>query len=59
MWNFISLVASIPDLIKLWTAVQKRIQESEQDRKVKDDLKKIQEAFNEKDPSKLDHIFNS
>ncbi len=59
MWNFISLVASIPDLIKLWTAVQKRIQEGEQDRKVQDDLKKIQEAFNEKDPSKLHDIFNS
>ena len=57
MWNIISILASIPDLIKIYAAVKKRIDQSEQDRKVKDDLIKIQEAFNDKDPSKLDHIF--
>ena len=59
MMNFISFLASIPDLIKLWSAVQKRIEQSEEDRKVKDDLKKISEAFDEKNPDKLNAIFNS
>ena len=58
MFSFISLLASIPDLIKIYKAVQKRIDQSDQDRKIKDDLKKIGEAFDEKDATKLDHIFN-
>ena len=59
MWNVISFLAAIPDLIKIYGAVKERIEVSQRENHVKDDLKKIQEAFNEKDPSKLNHIFNS
>ena len=59
MWNVISFLAAIPDLIKIYGAVKERIEISQRENHVKDDLKKIQEAFNEKDASKLDHIFNT
>ena len=50
---------SIPDLIKLWNAVHDRVEEVEKSKRVKEDLKKIEEAFSEKDPDKLNAIFNS
>jgi hypothetical protein len=57
--NFFSILLALPDLIKLYQAIQKRINDTETDRKVKDDLKSIKKAFDEKDSSALNHIFNN
>jgi hypothetical protein len=56
--GFLSLLKYIPDLIALVKAIRKAIDEAETDRKVKDDLKAITEAFNAKDSNYLNHIFN-
>lgn len=52
-------IAALPDLIKLFVALEKRIQEQELKNKVADDLKTIHGAFSAKDPSKLTALFNS
>lgn len=56
---FLNFIAALPDLIKLLQAVQKRIDESGVERKVADDIKTIHEAFDAKDPNKLNMLFNS
>ena len=54
-----TLILSLPELIQLLKALQKQIDEAETDRKVKNDLKTISEAFREKDAAKLNALFNS
>lgn len=56
---FMKFIAALPDLIKLFVALEKRIQEQELKNKVADDLKTIHGAFSAKDPSKLTALFNS
>lgn len=55
----VTFIAALPDIIKLLQALQKQADEAETDRKVRDDLKTIHEAFNAKDPAKLNALFNS
>ena len=56
--TFLLLIQSLPDIIKLLGVLDKAAKEAETDRKVKDDVKKIHEAFSAKDPAMLNHIFN-
>lgn len=56
---WVTLFQALPEILKLLQAMQKHIDEAEGDRKVKEDLKKIREAFSEKDPAKLNALFNS
>lgn len=51
-------LTSLPDLIKLLQAVEKGIKQGEVDRKVKDDLKVLHQAFAEKDGAKLTALFS-
>jgi hypothetical protein len=53
------LITALPDLIRLLQAMQKAIDQTAVDRKVKDDLKSLHEAFNAKDAAKINAIFNS
>lgn len=55
-WNFIK---ALPALLELFKTLDKRIQEAELDRKVVDDVKTIHGAFVDKDPAKLNALFNS
>jgi hypothetical protein len=55
--NFWLFLQVLPELLKLFQLLQKRIEEVETDRKVKDDVKKIHEAFATNDASKLDELF--
>lgn len=53
------LVKNLPAILELIKNLQAKIAEANTDRKVKDDLEKINEAFNKKDPELLNHIFKS
>lgn len=55
----IAFFKALPDLIKLIQTLQKRIDEEGVNRKVAQDVKTINEAFSEKDPAKLNALFNS
>lgn len=55
IWAFLT---SLPEILKLILQLQKMIQEANTDRKVKDDVKSIHQAFASNDPSKLNSIFN-
>lgn len=55
---WIKLIALLPELIRLLQAMQTAISEAETDRKIKDDIRSVAEAFKTKDSSKLNHIFN-
>ncbi len=59
-WStFILLCQSLPDLIKLIRALEKAAAEAKTQRKVADDVKTIHEAFESKDPTKLNALFAS
>lgn len=50
---------ALPVLYKLVQVVHSAIEQEKTDRKVKDDLSAIHEAFKAKDATKLDYIFRS
>ncbi len=59
-WQTIqTLIACLPEIIKLLQTLQAQIDESETEKKVADSVKEIHEAFKNKDASKLDDIFKS
>lgn len=53
-----ALLTSLPEIIRLVRAIELALKEAEVDRKVKDDVKAIHEAFTTKDAKKLNDIFN-
>lgn len=57
--KWLSYLTYIPDLIELVKSIQKQIDEAQTKRKVGDDIKSIKKAFDEKDASALNHIFNN
>lgn len=54
-----AFIVALPELLKLIKNIQNKIEEQKKDEKVKDDLKKINEAFENKDAKALNDIFNS
>lgn len=56
--SWLSFLSYLPDLYSLAVSLKKCIDEAETNRKVQDDLKSIKKAFDEKDISHLNHIFN-
>lgn len=56
---FWELLKALPEIVRLLEALQKQQQEVAVNRKVSEDIKTIHEAFNEKDPAKLNALFNS
>jgi len=59
MKTFIAFLTVLPELIRLIKNIEKRIQATETDKKVKEDIKAINEAFEQKDSAKLNRIFDS
>lgn len=55
----LAFLANLPELLRIIALLQKNLESAETDRKVKDDLKKIETAFKDKDASKLNDLFNS
>jgi hypothetical protein len=54
----IQLLISLPDLLKLLDKIDKSMKVREVDGKIKDDIKKINEAFANQDAAALNAIFN-
>lgn len=53
----LTLLKLLPEILSLIKALELAIAKSEQNRKVKDDLNAINEAFKTGDASKLNHLF--
>lgn len=54
-----ALIAALPEILKLIKTIQARIDEAEAERRLKDDIKKINDAFESQDAEALNEIFNS
>lgn len=54
----LAFLASLPEILKLIKNIQKAIEEQETQKKVKDDFKKINKAFETRDAKLLNDIFN-
>ncbi len=54
-----TLMASLPEILKLIKEIQAQIEAAGVDRKAKDDIAAISKAFKEKDAKALHDIFNS
>lgn len=59
MMNLIAFLEALPELIRLFQVLAERISEAQLDRKVKDDLKTLHEAFEDRDEKKLNALFNT
>ena len=55
----INLILCLPDLIKLLNRLEQKNTELGIQTKVKEDIKAINEAFDQNDPEKLRRVFNS
>jgi uncharacterized protein Yka (UPF0111/DUF47 family) len=59
MSAFMTLLKALPEILQLIKALQKAADQAEADRKVKDDIKTIHQAFDANDPELLRRLFNS
>lgn len=59
MIGFWKFLAALPALFRLFGVLERRIREADTNRKVSEDVKKIHDAFEAKDATLLDHLFNS
>lgn len=55
----IALVASFPEVLRLIKHLNDSIEQDKMNRKVKDDLKEINDAFSSKDAKALNDIFHN
>lgn len=53
------VVRLLPELVQLLRAIDEAIKKSEDDRKIKDDVLLIKEAFKTNDPTKLNALFSN
>jgi hypothetical protein len=54
----VTLIQNLPAILALITSVEKALQDAKNEAQVKDGLAKVKEAFDAKDSSKLDALFN-
>lgn len=55
----IAFFTALPELVRLVKTMQRQIEEANTKRKVKEDVKAINEAFKKKDPDSLKRIFDT
>lgn len=53
-----SLIVALPEIIKLIKNIQKQIEQQKTEKKVKDDLKRINQAFEVGNAQLLNDVFN-
>lgn len=58
MTLLIAFIKALPEIIQLLKFLQAKIEQAETDRKVRDDIKSIHQAFAAGDPEKLKHLFS-
>lgn len=56
--GLVALIAALPEILRLVRNLQARIDEAEAERKLKDDIKKINDAFQDNDAEALNEVFN-
>ena len=54
----IAFFKALPELLKLIENIKRNIEQNAVERKASDDIKKINEAFEKKDPNLLHDVFN-
>lgn len=54
-----ALIIALPEILRLLKEIEKRHQDELKNKKIKEDLKKIEEAFKDRDADKLRDVFNS
>lgn len=59
MKTILAFLAALPELIKLINNLQKRMERAEHKTKVKEDVKKINKAFEDNDEEALNRIFSN
>lgn len=59
MRTFFALLIALPEIWKLIQRIEKQIDGAKIERKVKEDFKVINEAFEKQDSNKLNKLFNS
>lgn len=59
MKDFFTFLLALPDLWKLVQIVQRAIKDAKTEQDVSDGIKTIHEAFNEKNPEKLNKLFSA
>ncbi len=59
LYALFEFLTALPDLMALYKILKERIEIAETERKVKEDVKTIHQAFTENDISKLNELFNS
>ncbi len=55
----LAFLAALPELLRLIDNIQKQIEADKTDRRVKEDLQKINQAFKDKDAEALKRIFTN
>jgi len=55
----LAFIKCLPEIIKLLEILATRIAEANTERKIKEDLQKINEAFEKRDATLLNDIFNN
>ena len=55
----IALVHALPQILELVKLIQEQQKKSEENRKVKEDIEKINQAFKDQDAKALNEIFNN
>lgn len=60
MWNAIlTLLTALPQVLRLIKTLQENQKKYEEERKVKEDIERIDKAFKEQDAKALNDIFNN
>ena len=54
----LALLAALPEIIKLIKMIQDSIDEQAEDKKVKDELAKLNKAYKDKDAEAFRNVFN-
>ena len=58
MTSLVTLIKCLPIILGLITSIQKAIDDAKSEQEVKDHLAKVKDAFDKKDASALDALFN-
>ena len=56
--DILLLISLLPELVQLINNIQKRIEEQETEREVREDIIMLNRAFEEKDAKKINDILN-
>lgn len=59
MKSIVALIAALPEILRLIRNIEKRLDERATQKKIKQDIEKLNKAFEENDAEAINRIFNS